>query len=86
MDLQTKQQVSRLCSYWKASGLLGGIFVGSVVTRILGTTQGSPAVIAWRVVEFLCLLGGVALVLLARNKYDALTGEGPGAKRFLPHA
>ena len=83
MDSQTREQVNRLLSYTKAAALLVGIYIGSAITRLLGGTEGSPAVTAWRVVEFLCLFGGVALVLLARRKYDTLVGEGPIAKSFL---
>ena len=57
MDSQTREQVNRLLSYTKAAALLVGIYIGSAITRLLGGTEGSPAVTAWRVVEFLCLFG-----------------------------
>jgi len=86
MDLRTKQQVSRICSYWKWGGLLMGIFIGSVITRLLVATEITSADIVWRFIAPLCLLGGAALSLLAHRKYDVLAGEGPIAKGFLPHS
>ena len=83
MDLQTKQQVRQLCSYWKWGGLLMGIFSGSAITQLLDGTQGTPESIPWIVVKFLCLLGGVALVFLARRKYDTLVGKDPSTRSFL---
>jgi len=86
MDSRTKQQVSRICSYWKWGGLLMGIFIGSFVTRLLVATEITSAVIAWRFVAPLCLLGGAALSLLAHRKYNVLAVEGPIEKGFLPHS
>ena len=83
MDTQTKEQVNRLLSYTKAAALLVGIYIGSAIARLQSTALGSSAVTAWRVVESLCLFGGVALVLLARRKYDTLVGKDPSTRSFL---
>ena len=80
MDSQTRQQVRWLRRNWTWGGLLIGIFIGNLITRLMAETGLAWAILAWTLVAPLCAGVGAVLTYWAHRKYYELTDKEPIAK------